>query len=235
MQPDLPSRRLSRSGLHRTTGGLDETDLPAEQSASEARTRLPREDGEPDGTPSDQASAAQGPQASDRLDSGQAARLSLTGKSARPGAAGPGAWTPYAPVACLQNLPKLARVRRRKDFLAIQSRARRHPTRHFLVLVARDGSPAARLGITVTRKVGNSVARNHIKRRVREAFRRRRDQLPGGYSLVVIARDGSPGLDALATALELGPVFDRLNTSVSGPAPEPTSGLPARSESAQDR
>jgi len=105
----------------------------------------------------------------------------------------------------------------------------------------------------VTRKVGNSVARNHIKRRVREAFRRRRDQLPGGYSLVVIARDGSPGLDALATALELGPVFDRLNPSVSGPAPElgpvfdrlnpsvsgpapePTSGLPARRESALDR
>ena len=45
-----------------------------------------------------------------------------------------------------------------------------------------------RLGITVTRKVGNAVVRNRIKRAVRELFRRNRDLLTRPVDLVVHAR-----------------------------------------------
>ncbi len=49
----------------------------------------------------------------------------------------------------------------------------------------------ARLGITVTRKVGNAVRRNRIKRLVREWFRRAQPAL-GAYDVVVIAKRDFP-------------------------------------------
>jgi len=45
-----------------------------------------------------------------------------------------------------------------------------------------------RLGITVTRKVGNAVVRNRIKRLVREIFRQHRQRLPSGLDIVWVAK-----------------------------------------------
>jgi ribonuclease P protein component len=53
------------------------------------------------------------------------------------------------------------------------------------------GAETSRLGITVSRRVGNAVVRNRIKRRVREWFRREKDQFQTGVDLVVIARAGA--------------------------------------------
>ena len=55
------------------------------------------------------------------------------------------------------------------------------------------GKPDApsRLGIVVTRKVGNAVVRNRIKRLCRECFRLWPDLVPPSIDLVVIARDGA--------------------------------------------
>jgi ribonuclease P protein component len=60
----------------------------------------------------------------------------------------------------------------------------------FLVFIlARSDGEAARLGITVTRKVGNAVRRNRIKRLVREWFRQRRAELDSWDVVVVAKRD----------------------------------------------
>jgi ribonuclease P protein component len=45
-----------------------------------------------------------------------------------------------------------------------------------------------RLGLTVTKRTGNSVVRNRIKRKLRDAFRRRRAEMPRGLDLVINAR-----------------------------------------------
>ena len=49
----------------------------------------------------------------------------------------------------------------------------------------------SRLGLTVSRKFGGAVARNLMKRRLREIFRLRRGTLPAGLDLVVNVRQGA--------------------------------------------
>jgi ribonuclease P protein component len=83
------------------------------------------------------------------------------------------------------------RVRKRPEFLRIQAGAQRVTTPHFVLLVqARggEGAPGARLGITVSRKIGNAVVRNRAKRLIREAFRATRALWPPDIDLVVIVK-----------------------------------------------
>jgi ribonuclease P protein component len=60
------------------------------------------------------------------------------------------------------------------------------------------------LGVTVSRKVGNAVQRNRVKRRIREWFRHHRGALPPTAVVVVIAREGAAELGAVETRDELG-------------------------------
>ena len=59
----------------------------------------------------------------------------------------------------------------------------------FVVVVASREAPSApRLGITASRRVGNAVERNRVKRRVREWFRRERASWTAPLDVLVIAR-----------------------------------------------
>jgi ribonuclease P protein component len=98
---------------------------------------------------------------------------------------------------------------RRVDFQRATGGGSRFVTRHFLVFVRDRGDDGAtRLGITVTRGVGNAVRRNRIKRLVREWFRCRRYEL-GPCDLVVIAKRG------IGARLRLEDVAADLDTALS--------------------
>lgn len=81
---------------------------------------------------------------------------------------------------------------RRADFHRTTRHGRRVVTDYFLVfLLDRPDGGEARLGITVTRKVGKAVRRNRIRRLVREWFRHRQREFES-CDLVVIAKRGIP-------------------------------------------
>lgn len=65
----------------------------------------------------------------------------------------------------------------------------------------------------MSKRVGNAVIRNRIKRRVREVFRREiRSAMPAGTAMVVIARPGAAALSAYALRSELRTASDKLAT-----------------------
>ena len=105
-----------------------------------------------------------------------------------------------------ESLPSQARLRNRREYLEVQRVGRRQPAGHFLIVHDDKHSAAAQLGITVTKKIGNAVVRNRVKRGVREAFRRCRLELDG-TRLVVIAREGAGELSSGEIARELEPAF----------------------------
>ena len=80
------------------------------------------------------------------------------------------------------------RLLRTSEYEHVAEQGRRAVSRAFVVVtVVRQTTGPSRLGITASRRVGNAVARNRVKRRIREWFRRaRRDW--GSRDVVVIAR-----------------------------------------------
>lgn len=85
---------------------------------------------------------------------------------------------------------KKQRLLSRDDF------ARVYQQEHFaadkvLVIRARRRTGSSRLGLAVSKKVGNAVERNRWKRRIREAFRQQQNELPEGLDIVVRPRKGA--------------------------------------------
>lgn len=80
------------------------------------------------------------------------------------------------------------RVRRRPEFLQAYERGRKHHARFMTVFVRESPAPAARLGVSATRKFGPAVVRNRAKRRARELFRHHKPS--PGVDLIVIPRRG---------------------------------------------
>jgi ribonuclease P protein component len=95
------------------------------------------------------------------------------------------------------------RLLRSSDFKLLSRRGKRAAGRHFVILWAlrtdQDHLERARIGITVSRKVGNAVVRNRVKRRVREWYRQNRDELRSDLDFVVIARPSAADLGTLNT------------------------------------
>jgi len=88
--------------------------------------------------------------------------------------------------------PPEQRLKRPSDFRAVFDRGTKRHTRSFILFRAGGGSDLPRLGVSVGRKVGGAVARNRIKRLLRESFRLHwREWELSGADLVVIAKRGA--------------------------------------------
>jgi ribonuclease P protein component len=83
---------------------------------------------------------------------------------------------------------KCMRLRKRMEFLDVQRRGRKVRCRAFVGLFVSRDAERTRIGITTTKRLGNAVKRNRVRRLVREAFRLGHFDPPKGVDLVVIAK-----------------------------------------------
>ena len=93
-------------------------------------------------------------------------------------------------------LTKAMRLRTRREYLAVQGTGTKVNTRHFLALIAARPESAGRVGFTVTKKVGNAVVRNRVKRLMRE-WLRQNGWVPAGRDVVIIAKESAAKLERL--------------------------------------
>ena len=128
-----------------------------------------------------------------------------------------------------QRLPRSGRVLQPADFSRIYAR-RASAASGPLVLYAcprADAAAEARLGLSVSRRIGNAVVRNRWKRRLREAFRVVRSRLAAGNDYVIVVRSGlAPG--GAAGARETEEALVALAARVTGRPGYATAPAPGR-------
>lgn len=93
-----------------------------------------------------------------------------------------------------QGFPPACRFRSSRDYVSVNRRGKRCHTAHLLIIAA-DCGDGIRLGISVSRKVGNAVCRNRLKRWAREYFRRHRGMLKAGTDISLVVRPGAAQLN----------------------------------------
>jgi ribonuclease P protein component len=82
-----------------------------------------------------------------------------------------------------------SRLKKRADFLAAQRGEKRRGRLFLLEVRDRGDAEAPRVGFTVTKKTGNSVVRNRVRRRLREAVRvHAADDMAAGKDYVIVGR-----------------------------------------------
>ena len=133
--------------------------VSAQQEPAEEGSRIPRADEYREGAPGSQAPSCQRPEEIDSLR-----------------------------VAQPEKFTRDDRLHHRREFEAVYSQGMRIPGRHFVLFILPNKLGRSRLGVTLSRKVGNAVVRNQARRRIRDIFRKRRDLLAAGYDVVVHTR-----------------------------------------------
>lgn len=119
----------------------------------------------------------------------------------------------------LAGFPRARRIRRTRDYRNVGRFGARRTSPSFVLISAPGEACQARLGLTVSRRVGNAVVRNRVKRHIREWFRRDGVARDSGLDLVVIARPPAAGLGGREVADELARLLGTVAMSGHAGAP----------------
>ncbi|MDR1800557.1 MAG: ribonuclease P protein component [Lachnospiraceae bacterium] len=89
---------------------------------------------------------------------------------------------------------KLVSLRNNNDFREVYRNGKSFANKYLVLYVLKNGLSVNRSGISVSKKVGNSVVRHRIKRLIRECIRLHGEEFLTGYDFVWIARAGIIGI-----------------------------------------
>ena len=82
-------------------------------------------------------------------------------------------------------------LKKNRDFQVVYKNGRSYANKYLVMYIMENDHNKNRLGISVSKKVGNSVVRHHITRLVRESYRLHEEIFNSGLDIVVIARNSA--------------------------------------------
>lgn len=86
-------------------------------------------------------------------------------------------------------------LKKSEDFKKVYSEKKSYANKYLVLYIRENHLDRSRLGISVSKKVGNSVVRHRLARLVRESFRLNEKSFMTGYDLVVVLRNNAKGRD----------------------------------------
>ena len=84
-------------------------------------------------------------------------------------------------------------LKKNSDFQMVYKNGKSYANKYLILYLIRNNTSDNRLGICVSKKVGNSIVRHRITRLIRESYRLNKDKFKYGYDIVVIARNSAKG------------------------------------------
>ena len=84
-------------------------------------------------------------------------------------------------------------LKKNSEFKSVYQAKHSYANKYIIMYILQNGTDTNRLGVSVSKKVGNSIVRHRLARLIREAFRLNVTQVAPGYDIVVIARAGLKG------------------------------------------
>ena len=79
-------------------------------------------------------------------------------------------------------------LKKNSDFQKVYKQGKSYANRYLVLYVLENGTVCNRIGISVSKKVGNSIVRHRLKRLIKEAYRLQEDIFYRGLDIVIIAR-----------------------------------------------
>ena len=111
------------------------------------------------------------------------------------------------------SFTKADRILKRQDFIQLARIGQKIQNQHFIAKFYLNDFGIPRLGITVTRKVGNAATRNRIKRLTREYFRLNRHDFEGSWDINIIAKMKADELGSEMVFIALKDIFNRIGAN----------------------
>ena len=84
-------------------------------------------------------------------------------------------------------------IKKNEEFREIYHSGKSYANKYLVMYVKKSDSETGRLGISVSKKVGNSVVRHRLARLIRESYRLNESKFHSGWDIVVVARQGAKG------------------------------------------
>ena len=82
-------------------------------------------------------------------------------------------------------------LKKNSDFQRVYKKGKSYANRYLVMYILKQDTQKNRIGISVSKKVGNSVVRHRITRLIRESYRLNEKEFDDGLDVVIVARPGA--------------------------------------------
>lgn len=85
-------------------------------------------------------------------------------------------------------MKKDLRIRKNREYKRVYKYGKNYWNKHLILYIMKNNLEVSRVGFTVTKKIGNAVTRNKIRRQMKEIYRLNYENVKSGYDLVFIPK-----------------------------------------------